>query len=551
MDKRWIKQYPAGTPEFIDNSQFSSLVELIENSFQNYPELKAFSNFGATLTYHELDILSRDFASYLQNTLRLSKGDRIAIMMPNLLQYPVALFGALRAGLIVVNVNPLYTARELKGKLIDSDASTIVILNHFASTLEKVLPETSVRNVILTKIGDLIPGLKGKVMNLAVKYVKKMVPKYNLPGYISFRYVLKSGSQLPLKAVDTEQEDIAFLQYTGGTTGISKGAILTHSNIMANIEQMYQWMQNSMEKGKEVMITPLPLYHIFSLTVNCFMITRIGGENVLITNPRDTAGFLKELQSIKFSIMTGVNTLFNTMLHHPEFSKIDFTSLKFVLGGGMAVQRAVAENWQKKTKSVIVEGYGLSETSPVACANLLEEKEFSGFTGLPLSSTEICIRDEEGKVLDFGDTGELCVRGPQVMRGYWNQPEETARVLDKDGWFATGDIAYVTEEGFVKIVDRKKDMVIVSGFNVYPNEVEEIVAKIPKVMEVAAIGIPDEKAGERIKLFIIPNDPSLTKKEVFKFCKHELTGYKNPKEIEFVEELPKTNVGKILRRALR
>ena len=549
MEKIWLKAYPPGVPATIRYDEFKSIGELFEASVKKYAERPAYHNMGKELTFADLDRLTRAFGAWLQ-TRGLGKGARVAIMMPNVLQYPVALFGALRAGCVVVNVNPLYTPRELEHQLNDSGAEAIVILENFATTLQQVAARTRVKHIVVAALGDLL-GVKGAIVNLVVRHVKKMVPAYELPGALRFNDVLTEGARAELKRVDVGPEDVAFLQYTGGTTGVAKGAMLLHRNILANVEMLAAWQKPTLGGEAQVVITPLPLYHIFSLTCNCLVFMKLGGCNVLITNPRDIPAFVKELPKHKFTLVVGVNTLFNALLNHPDFAKLDFGSLKSALGGGMAVQKAVADRWQQVTGTVLVEGYGLTETSPVVCANPLDLKEYSGAIGLPLPSTEIDIRDDQGKPLGIGEVGELCVRGPQVMKGYWQRPEETATAISADGFFATGDIAKVDEKGFVRIVDRKKDMVLVSGFNVYPNEVEDVVVQHRGVLECAVIGVPDEKSGEAVKLFVVKKDPSLTEEEVRKHCEANLTGYKRPKLIEFRTELPKTNVGKILRRALR
>ena len=549
VEKIWLKAYPPGVPATIRYDEFESIGELVEASVKKYADRPAYHNMGKALTFGELDRLTRAFGAWLQSQ-GLAKGARVAIMMPNVLQYPVALFGTLRAGCVVVNVNPLYTPRELEHQLNDSGAEVIVILENFATTLQQVVARTKVKHVVVAALGDLL-GLKGAIVNLVVRHVKKMVPAYALPGALRFNDVLAEGARHELKRVAVGQEDIAFLQYTGGTTGVSKGAMLLHRNILANLEMVYAWQKPFLADQAQVVITALPLYHIFSLTGNCLTYMKMGGCNVLITNPRDIPGFVKELAKHKFTVITGVNTLFNALLNHPDFGKLDFSQLKLTIGGGMAVQKAVADRWKKVTGGVLLEAYGLTETSPGVCINPLNLTEYSGAIGLPLSSTEIDIRDDSGKSLGVGEIGELCVRGPQVMKGYWQRPEETANVLGADGFFATGDIAKVDEKGFVRIVDRKKDMVLVSGFNVYPNEVEDVVAQHAGVLECAVIGVPDDKSGEAVKLFVVKKDPALTEDAVRKHCEANLTAYKRPKLIEFRTELPKTNVGKILRRALR
>ena len=544
----WYNSYPKDILHEIDLNQYSSIVELLENSMEEYRELVAFENMGKSMTFDQVDKLSLKFASYLQNDVGLKKGDRIALQMPNLLQYPIALFGALRAGLIVVNTNPLYTPREMKHQFNDSGAVAIIIVANFAHNLEKIIKETSIKTVIVTKLGDML-GAKGSIVNFVVKYVKKMVPAYNLPGSISFNQALAAGDASTFKKPDLTLEDNAFLQYTGGTTGVAKGATLSHGNICANLIQCDQWFLNT-EKGKELVITALPLYHIFALTVNCFLMFSIGAKNLLITNPRDMKAFIGELKKVKMTVFTAVNTLFNGLLHQPSFAEVDFSKLKYSIGGGMAVQGAVAKHWQEVTGKSLAEGYGLSETSPLLTCNPLDGTERMGSIGLPAPSTELCIMDEEGNQLPQGEIGEICAKGPQVMDGYWQLPEETKETFFGD-WFKTGDIGSMDEDGFFKIVDRKKDMILVSGFNVYPNEIEEVIVSHDKVLEVAAVGVFDEKTTEAVKVFIVKNDPSLTAEEVMEYCKEDLTNYKRPRHIEFLDELPKSNVGKIIRRMLR
>ncbi len=551
MEKIWLKSYMAGIPAEIDVDEFKSLGDLFEKSVKSYGPRTAFINMDKSISYTELDRLTRDFAAYCQSVLKLSKGARIAVMMPNLLQYPVCIFGALRAGYVVVNCNPLYTPRELEHQLKDSGAEAIIILENFAHVLQEVIAKTPVRHVIVTGLGDMLGFPKGNVVNFVVKYIKKMVPAWHLPGALAFKDVLTRGAVAQLSPVSVGHEDIAFLQYTGGTTGVSKGAMLTHRNIIANLQQSHAWLKPVVQNGVEIIITALPLYHIFALTANCLTFLKIGATNVLITNPRDIPGFVKELAKYKFTNFTGVNTLFNALLHAPSFAELDFSHLHVTLGGGMAVQKSVAENWKKVTGQTLVEAYGLTETSPAATINPLNLSEYNGSIGLPIPSTEVAIRSDDGRYLAQGEAGEICVRGPQVMKGYWNRPEETAKVLMPDGFLLTGDVGVMDEKGFVRIVDRKKDMILVSGFNVYPNEVEAIVSMHPGVMEVAAIGVPDEKSGEAVKIFVVKKDPNLSAEALIALCKENLTGYKIPKHIEFRTELPKTNVGKILRRALR
>ena len=548
MDRIWLKSYPAGVPADIDPKKYRSLVELFEKSIAKYRERPAFHSMGKRITFDELDKRSRDFAAWLQ-ARGFAKGTRVAIMMPNCLQYPIAMFGTLRAGCTVVNVNPLYTPRELEHQLKDAGAEVIVILENFGHVLQEVRARTPVRHVIVTSLGEML-GVKGVIVNLVVRKVKKMVPAYDLPGAISFKDALKEGKDKSLAEPSLGHDDIAFLQYTGGTTGVSKGAMLLHRNIIAALLQYEAWLAPTMGAERPVIITALPLYHIFSLTVNCLVMMVVGGENVLITNPRDIPGFVKELAKHKYSIITGVNTLFNALLNHPDFGKLDFSSLKLAVGGGMAVQKAVAERWKQVTGTPLVEGYGLTETSPSATANP-PGREFSGAIGVPMPSTEIVLRDDDDRDVPHGQPGEICIRGPQVMAGYWQRPEETAKVLGTDGFLHTGDIGIMDESGFIRIVDRKKDMILVSGFNVYPNEIEQVVAMHPGVQEVAAIGVPDEHSGEVPKIFVVKRDPQLTEHDLLEHCKKELTGYKRPKYVEFRSDLPKTNVGKILRRALR
>jgi long-chain acyl-CoA synthetase len=553
MERVWLKSYEEGVPHDIDLDQCNSVVDIFEKAFTEYRDKDAFTVQGLPkmLKFGELDELSGHFASYLQNELGFKKGDRVALMMPNILQYPIALFGILRAGMTVVNVNPLYTARELEHQLKDSGARAILILANFAKTLEEVLDKTPVEHVLVTEVADMVGFPRNLLINFVVKNVKKMVPAWNIPSAVPFKTALRKGKSKPHQKVEVGPEDLAFLQYTGGTTGVSKGAMLTHRNISANVAQSRAWIGTDLEYGKEIIITPLPMYHIFSLTANCLVFCSIGALNVLIPNPRDLGGFIGELKKWKFTAFTGVNTLFNGLVNHPDFTNVDFSSLKVTLGGGMAVQRPVAEKWQSLTKTPLIEAYGLTETSPACCINPMSLRGYNGFIGLPISSTIVTIRDEEGKELAQGERGELCVKGPQVMKGYWNRPEETAKTFFDDGWLRTGDVAVMNEEGYFEIVDRMKDMILVSGFNVYPNEIEDVIATHPKVLEVAAVGVPDPKSTEAVKVFVVKKDPSLTEQEVKDFCKDNLTGYKRPKFVEFRDDLPKTNVGKILRRKLR
>ena len=552
MEKVWLKDYPSGIPAEIDLSEFESIKDILEKSCARFADLPAYSNMGVTLRYRDIDRLSRDFAAFLQG-LGLGKGDRVALMMPNILQYPVALFGVLRAGMVAVNVNPLYTARELEHQLSDSGAAAIVIVENFAHTLEQVLEKTPVKTVVMSQIGDLFPWPKRFLVNLAVKHLKKLVPAWRIPAVTAFRDALKIGSGGALNESLLSHDDLAFLQYTGGTTGVAKGAMLTHGNMVANLQQASAWLSPFSKPAEEIVITALPLYHIFSLTANCLTFMKMGGHNILITNPRDLAGFVKELGKLRFSIITGVNTLFNALLNTPGFERLDFSALKFSLGGGMAVQRAVAENWRKVTGAPLIEAYGLTETSPAVCINPLDLKEYNGSIGLPISSTELSIRSDDNRELGIGQdqVGEICIRGPQVMRGYWNRPDETAKVMTPDGFLRTGDLGYMDERGYTRIVDRKKDMILVSGFNVYPNEVEDVVALHPGVLEAAAVGVPDEKSGEAVKVVVVKKDPALTAEALIAHCRLHLTGYKVPRRVEFRPELPKTNVGKILRRLLR
>ena len=550
-ERPWLANYPAGVPAQIDLDTYASVAAVLEEAFTRFRDRPAFTNFGKTLNYGQIDESSRRFAGYLTGVLKLGKGDRIAIMMPNVLQYPIALFGALRAGLVVVNTNPMYTARELKHQLEDCGAKAIVVLDNFAATLQQVVTETHVQHIITTGIGDLL-GPKGVLINFALKHVRKMVPAFNLPQAVRFHEALAQGSAHVLQPVQLGHDDIAFLQYTGGTTGVAKGAMLTHGNMVANMLQAGAWFASKIKPGEEIIITALPLYHIFALTCNCLIFLRFGGQSILVTNPRDMPAFVKELASVKFTAITGVNTLFNGLLNTPGFDKVDFSHLRMSFGGGMAVQRAVAEKWHEVTGCALIEGYGMTESSPVATINpLVDGARFSGSIGLPVPSTEISIQDDDDKQLVIGEVGEICIRGPQVMKGYWNQPAETSKVLSNDGWLRTGDIGRIDEKGLVYIVDRKKDMILVSGFNVYPNEVEDAVMQHPGVLEVAAVGVPDEHSGEVVKLFVVRKDPNLTEEALKQFCRENLTGYKRPKFIEFRDSLPKSNVGKILRRELR
>ncbi|HHH1267493.1 TPA: long-chain-fatty-acid--CoA ligase FadD [Yersinia enterocolitica] len=550
MEKVWLKRYPADVPAEIDPDRYSSLVEMFENAALRYADQPAFINMGEVMTFRKLEERSRAFAAYLQQGLGLQKGDRVALMMPNLLQYPIALFGILRAGMVVVNVNPLYTPRELEHQLNDSGAAAIVIVSNFAHTLEKIVFKTQVKHVILTRMGDQLSTAKGTLVNFVVKYIKRLVPKYYLPDAISFRTALQKGRRMQYVKPDVINTDMAFLQYTGGTTGVAKGAMLTHRNMQSNLEQAKAAYASLLQPGHELVVTALPLYHIFALTMNCLLFIELGGRSLLITNPRDIPGMVKELSRYPFTAMTGVNTLFNALLNNEEFTKLDFSTLRLSVGGGMPVQKAVAEKWEKLTGKHLLEGYGLTECSPLVTGNPYDLKHYSGSIGLPVPSTDVRLVDDEGNDVAMGEPGELWVRGPQVMLGYWQRPEATDEVL-KDGWLATGDIATLDEQGFLRIVDRKKDMILVSGFNVYPNEIEDVVALYAKVLESAAVGVPNEVSGETVKLFVVKKDASLTQEELLTHCRRYLTGYKVPKIVEFRDELPKSNVGKILRRELR
>jgi long-chain acyl-CoA synthetase len=554
MERIWLKNYPVGVPADIEPSQYASLVVLLEESFAKYRDRKAFICMDKAISYGELDALSRDFAAWLQGT-GLKSGDRVAVMMPNVLQYPVAAAAILRAGMTVVNVNPLYTPPELEHQLNDCGADAIIILENFAGTLAKVIANTRVRHVVVASMGDMLGFPKGAIVNLVVRRVKKMVPPFSLPGAVAFRTALASGKGKPLATRAMGPDDVAFLQYTGGTTGVSKGATLTHRNIVANVLQNDAWLQPALAKAPKVdqllIVTALPLYHIFALTC-CFLLSlRAGGVCLLIPNPRDIPNLIKELLKYPPNMLPAVNTLYNALLNNPDFGKIDFSGLKTANGGGMAVQRAVAERWLKATGCPIIEGYGLSETSPVLTCNRGDSTEFTGTIGIPLPSTEVSIRDDAGTELPLGTAGEICARGPQVMAGYWQRPDETAKVMTADGFFRTGDIGVMDERGMIRIVDRKKDMILVSGFNVYPNEVEDVIALHPGVLECAVVGVPDANSGEAVKAYIVRRDPALTADEVKRFVAERLTNYKRPHQIEFRSELPKTNVGKILRRALR
>ena len=550
-ERPWLANYPKGVPSEIDVDEFASVPEVLADAIRSYSDRPAFTNMGVTLTYAEIDRLSSQFAAWLLGELKLKKGDRVAIMMPNCLQYPIATFGVLRAGLTVVNVNPMYTARELRHQLDDAGASVLVVLDNFGDTAQKALETCQVRHVVTTGLGDMLGFPKGAIVNFVLRYIRKMVPDYNIPGAVRFRDTLAAGGKHALPEVSISPDDIAFLQYTGGTTGVAKGAMLTHRNMVANMQQASAWISDGLVPGGETVITALPLYHIFALTANGLVFMKIGGHNWLITNPRDMPGFVNELGKVQFTAITGVNTLFNGLLNTPGFNEIDFSTLKVTLGGGMAVQRSVAERWKRVTGNTLVEAYGLTETAPAACINPMNLPDYNGSIGLPIPSTDACIKDDEGNMLPTGEVGELCIKGPQVMKGYWQRPEDTANAIDADGWLHTGDMAKMDEDGYFYIVDRKKDMILVSGFNVYPNEVEDVVAMLPGVLEVAAVGVPDEKSGEVVKLVVVKKDESLTAEQIKAHARENLTGYKQPRIIEFRKELPKTNVGKILRRELR
>lgn len=550
LKKVWLDRYPADVPAEIDSERYTSLIDLFEQAAKRYADQPAFINMGQVMTFRKLEERSRAFAAYLQQGLGLKKGDRVALMMPNLLQYPIALFGVLRAGMIVVNVNPLYTPRELEHQLNDSGASAIVLVSNFAHTLEKVVEKTPVKHVILTRLGDQLSPAKATLVNFVVKYIKRLVPKYNLPHAISFRSAMHQGYRLQYVKPDIINDDLAFLQYTGGTTGVAKGAMLTHRNMQANLEQTKATYGSLLQDGNETVVTALPLYHIFALTVNCLLFIELGGCNLLITNPRDIPGLVKELGKYPFTSITGVNTLFNALLNDNDFQKLDFSSLRLSAGGGMSVQKAVAERWEKLTGHYLLEGYGLTECSPLVSVNPYDITCHNGSIGLPVPSTDIKLVDDQGNEVAEGEPGELCIKGPQVMLGYWQHPAATDEVL-KNGWLHSGDIVTVDHEGFLRIVDRKKDMILVSGFNVYPNEIEDVLMQHPKVREAAAIGVPSDLSGEAVKICVVKKDASLTKDELITHCRRYLTGYKVPKLVEFRDELPKSNVGKILRRQLR
>lgn len=554
MDKFWLKSYPEGIPAEIDTAQYKSLVQLLEESFQKYAARNAYACMDKFLTYGELDTLSKKIGAWLQNK-GLKKGARVAIMMPNVLQYPVVMAAILRAGFVVVNVNPLYTPRELEHQLKDSGAEAVFILENFATTLEQIVTKTNVKHIVVASMGDMLGGVKGAIVNFVVRNVKKMVPAFSLPSAVRFNQVIAESSRLAFQPVSLGHDDIAFLQYTGGTTGVSKGATLTHRNVVANVLQNDAWLMPGVAGAhateQKIIVCALPLYHIFALTVCSLLGTRIGALNLLIPNPRDMPGFVKELAKYKVNIFPAVNTLYNGLMNNPDFAKLDFSGYEICSGGGMAVQKAVADKWLKITGCAIAEGYGLSETSPVATANPVNTKEFSGTIGLPIPSTEIAILDDDGNRLPLGHAGEIAIRGPQVMVGYWNRPDETANAFTSDGFFKTGDIGIMDFRGYTTIVDRKKDMILVSGFNVYPNEIEGVIAMHPGVLECACVGVPDANSGEAVKLFVVRKDPSLTVEQLMEYCKEQFTAYKKPKYIEFRTDLPKTNVGKILRRELR
>ena len=550
MENIWTENYPPGIPAQIDLNEAASVAALFEDSCRRNADRTAFISMGARLSYRELDRQSRNFAAWLQ-AAGLGKGARVALTMPNVLQYPICLFGALRAGCVVVNFNPLYTPRELEYQLKDCGAEAIVIVENFAHTLQPVLSKTALRHVVVTPLGEMLGAIKGPLVNFVVRHVKNMVPAWSLPGSLSLKRVLAVGADHAFDAMPLSHADLAFLQYTGGTTGVSKGVMLTHGNIVANVLQASAWIAQGMKPEGEMIVTALPLYHIFALTANCLTFIRLGAANLLIVNARDIPGFIKELSRHRFTCLTGVNTLFNALLHHPAFATLDFSALHLTLGGGMAVQKAVADRWQQATGSIIIEAYGLTETSPAVTINPLDLAAYNGSIGLPVSSTEVSIRDDAGQEVAPGEVGELCVRGPQVTQGYWQRPDETALVLYADGFLRTGDLCYMNPQGYVFLVDRKKDMIVVSGFKVFPNEVEAVVAMHPGVREVAAIGVPDEHSGEAVKIFVIRKDPALTAEALIAYCHEQLTGYKVPRHVEFRDDLPRTNVGKILRRALK
>lgn len=548
-NKPWLSQYPPGIPANIDVTKYENMVDFINECIEKFGDLPAFENLGKRLTYKQIGKLSDQFGAYLHSR-GLVPGDKIALMMPNLLQFPIALFGCLKAGLVVVNTNPLYTPREMKHQFVDSDVKAIVIADNFAANLQKILGDTSINTIILTSIGEMLGSIKGGLVNFVVKKVKRMVPKYDLPNTVTFKDALKTGKKFQINDFENCAEDVIVHQYTGGTTGVAKGAMLTNRNLVANMLQIQAWLGNGIEEGKEIVLTPLPLYHIFAFTVNCMAMMSYGAMNVLVTNPRDLPKFIKEFKNNKITIFTGVNTLFNALIHNETFQELDFSSLKITVGGGMAVQTAVAQKWKAITGTTLSEGYGLTEAAPVVTTNPIDGSARLGSIGVPIPSTDVRIVDESGNVLPTGEIGELQVKGPQVMKGYYNKFQETEAMI-KDGWLCTGDIATMDSDGYFRIVDRKKDMILVSGFNVFPNEIEDVIGQHPKVSEVAAIGVPNEKSGEHVKIFVVKGDDSLTIDEIVAYCRENFTGYKVPKEIEFRDELPKTNVGKILRRVLK
>ncbi|WP_313388884.1 AMP-binding protein [Achromobacter aegrifaciens] len=550
MERIWQKSYPAGVPADIEMDGVTTLVSVVRESCRRYADKTSYISMGKSLSYAELDRLTRDFAAWLHAN-GLGRGDRVALMMPNLLQYPVCLFGALRAGCVVVNCNPLYTPHELQHQLADSGARVIVVADNFAATVQKALDGTAIERVVVTSIGELLGPLKGRLVDFVVRRVKRMVPAWSLPGAIRLGDALRAGAAAPFTEVELDQRDLACLQYTGGTTGVAKAAMLTHGNLVANLSQAYAWVRPLVTEGEECIVTALPLYHIFALTANCLTFMKMGASNLLIINPRDIPGLVKEMRKVPFSAFTGVNTLFNALLNNPDFARLDFSRLRLTMGGGMAVQRSVADRWRAVTGRSLAQAYGLTETSPAVTINPLDVQEFTGSIGLPVPSTDISIRDDAGQELGVGETGEICVRGPQVTQGYWQRPDETALVLYADGFLRTGDVGYVDEKGYVFLVDRKKDMILVSGFNVYPNEVEDVAALHPGVREVAAVGVPDERSGEAVKLYVIRKDPALDAETLIAHCRKQLTGYKVPRYIEFRDDLPRTNVGKILRRELK
>ncbi|WP_251864215.1 AMP-binding protein [Achromobacter sp. Marseille-Q4962] len=550
MERIWLKSYPPGVPGEIDLDPAATLVSLVRDSCARFAARPAYLSMGRTLTYAGLDGLTRDFAAWLRQQ-GLRKGDRVALMMPNLLQYPVCLFGIWRAGCVAVNCNPLYTAPELHHQLVDSGARVIVAAENFAATLQAALPGTALERVVLTSIGELLGPVKGRLVDFAVRRVKRMVPPFHLPEAVRLRTALRAGAAAPLREPELAQSDLACLQYTGGTTGVAKAAMLSHGNLMANVSQAHAWVAPLVREGEECIVTALPLYHIFALTANCLTFLKIGASNLLIVNPRDISGLIREMSRTPFSAFTGVNTLFNALLNHPQFASLDFSRMRLSMGGGMAVQRAVAERWRAVTGRSLAQAYGLTETSPAVTINPLDVQTFTGSVGLPVPSTDLSVRDDEGRELGIGECGEICVRGPQVTRGYWNRPDETALVMHPDGYLRTGDVGYVDENGYVFLVDRKKDMILVSGFNVYPNEVEDAAALHPGVLEVAAVGVPDERSGEAVKLYVIRRDPALDAETLIAHCRTQLTGYKVPKYVEFRDALPRSSIGKILRRELK